>query len=85
MFMYIQGEDGAILEDEPVLNKGIGQALNVAVNKGFLQKEKLKSQKMSKNMLEMTAQNYSIEDKRYEYVSILTIIFLKCLTKFPLF
>ncbi|XP_060562043.1 U4/U6.U5 tri-snRNP-associated protein 1-like [Ruditapes philippinarum] len=62
----IEGEEGAILEDEPVLNKGIGQALNVAVNKGFLQKEKLKSQKMSKNMLEMTAQNYSIEDKRYD-------------------
>lgn len=62
----LQGEEGAILEDEPVINKGIGQALNVAVNKGFLEIEKIKMQKMSKQMLEMKAQNYSIEDKRYE-------------------
>ncbi|KAL4237800.1 U4/U6.U5 tri-snRNP-associated protein 1 [Mactra antiquata] len=60
------GEEAAILEDEPVISKGIGGALNVAVNKGFLEAEKIRPFKMSKQMMEIAAQNYSIEDKRYD-------------------
>lgn len=62
----IEGEEGGILEEEAVINKGIGQALMVAVNKGFMEVEKLKPSKMSKQMMELKAQNYSIEDKRYD-------------------
>jgi len=61
-----QGEDTAILDDEPVIAKGIGGALNVAVKKGFMEKEEIRTHRMSKQMMELKAQNYSIEDKRYE-------------------
>ncbi|KAH3845982.1 U4/U6.U5 tri-snRNP-associated protein 1-like isoform X3 [Dreissena polymorpha] len=60
------GEDTAILEDEPVINKGMGAALSVAVNKGFLEREVIRTHRITAGMMEIKAQNYSIEDKRYD-------------------
>ena len=49
---------------------GLGAALDLAVRKGYLEREKGKTkQKGSKTRIE--ADNYSIEDKRYEYVTSL--------------
>lgn len=62
----ITGDDTAILEDEPVIAHGMGGALKVALNKGFLEHEEIKPVKLSKQMMEIQAQNYSIEDKRYD-------------------
>lgn len=48
-----------------VLVTGLGSALDLAVKKGYLEKEgKAPVVKASKNRIE--ADNYSIEDKRYE-------------------
>ena len=40
----------------------------MAVTKGFLEHEKIKLHKKIKNKEDIEAQNYSIEDKRYELV-----------------
>lgn len=61
----IQGEEKAVLDDEPVVNQGVGAALELAMKKGYLQKEVVKQNTSSKRE-ELEAQNYSIEDKRYD-------------------
>ncbi|XP_021358089.1 U4/U6.U5 tri-snRNP-associated protein 1-like [Mizuhopecten yessoensis] len=61
----IQGEEKAVLDDEPLVNQGVGAALELAMKKGYLQKEVVK-QNTSANREELEAQNYSIEDKRYD-------------------
>ena len=66
MLFSIQGEETAILEEEPVIARGMAGALAVAVNKGFLEHEQIKAFRPIKNKEEIEAQNYSIEDKRYE-------------------
>ena len=43
----------------------------MAVTKGFLEHEKIKLHKKIKNKEDIEAQNYSIEDKRYELVVII--------------
>ena len=49
-----------------MITRGIGSALSVAVSKGFMEKEEIKTTRITKQMMEIKAQNYSIEDKRYE-------------------
>ena len=49
-----------------MINKGMGAALSVAVNKGFLEREVIRTHRITAGMMEIKAQNYSIEDKRYE-------------------
>ena len=68
MVCDLQGEEKPVLEDEPVISSGIGGALRVAMTKGFLEHEQIKQFKKVKNKEDLEAQNYSIEDKRYEYV-----------------
>ena len=52
-----------------IVLSGVGAALDLAVKKGYLGKEKDKTiKKGKKNRIE--ADNYSIEDKRYEYVFV---------------
>lgn len=62
----LEGEEKPVLEDEPVISSGIGGALQVAMNKGFLEHEEIKQFKRVKNKQDLEAQNYSIEDKRYD-------------------
>ena len=50
------------------MTSGIGAALQVAVSKGFMEHEKIKQHRLVKNKEDIEAQNYSIEDKRYELV-----------------
>ena len=71
-----QGEEKPVLEDEPVISSGIGGALQVAMNKGFLEHEEIKQFKRVKNKQDLEAQNYSIEDKRYEYVFGFLLLFV---------
>ncbi|WAR18739.1 SNUT1-like protein [Mya arenaria] len=59
-------EEGGILEDEPVVSGGMAGALTVAVSKGFMEQEKIKPSRFSQQLMEIKAQNYSIEDKRYD-------------------
>ncbi|KAL3873610.1 hypothetical protein ACJMK2_036706 [Sinanodonta woodiana] len=61
----IEGEEKPVLDDEPVVNQGVGAALQLAVKKGYMQKELEKKTPGIKNTY-MLAQNYSIEDKRYD-------------------
>ncbi|KAK3093097.1 hypothetical protein FSP39_011036 [Pinctada imbricata] len=64
----IAGEDQQVLDDEPIVNAGVGAALELATKKGFFEKEFNKKRagvRKSKN-IELEAQNYSIEDKRYD-------------------
>ncbi|RNA29920.1 U4 tri-snRNP-associated 1 [Brachionus plicatilis] len=58
-------EDGAnILDDEPIIDRGIGAALKLAVNKGYLANEKDKQfARVAKSSIE--AKNYTIEERNY--------------------
>ena len=50
---------------------GVGAALDLALKKGYLGKEKVKPiKKAEKNRIE--ADNYSIEDKSYKYVDVIS-------------
>ena len=57
--------DGAnILDDEPVIGRGIATALKLAVNKGFLAKDKDKQfARVAKSSIE--AKNYTVEERNY--------------------
>jgi len=61
----IAEDDKGVLDDEPVLNSGIGAALALANKKGYLETEvqNIASAPMHHSLL---AKNYSIEDKKYE-------------------
>lgn len=53
-----------ILDEEPVIDRGIGSALKLAVNKGYLGKEKDKlNARVAKSSIE--AQNFTIEERNY--------------------
>lgn len=56
----------AVLDDEPVVGMGVAAALQLANKKGYIEKEVKKTQQSAKNAAELAAQNYSIEDKRYD-------------------
>ncbi|ESP02865.1 hypothetical protein LOTGIDRAFT_156816 [Lottia gigantea] len=61
----IMGEEKAVLEEEPIVSEGVGAALQLAMKKGYLEKEQLKMSAASKKV-DLEAKNYSIEDKRYD-------------------
>lgn len=57
-------ENAGILEDEPIIDRGLASALRLAVNKGYLAKEKDKQNaKVLKANIE--AVNFTIEEKNY--------------------
>lgn len=56
----------AVLDDEPVVGMGVAAALQLANKKGYIEKELKKNQTGTKNAEDLAAQNYSIEDKRYD-------------------
>ncbi|XP_071961912.1 U4/U6.U5 tri-snRNP-associated protein 1-like [Antedon mediterranea] len=55
---------GAVLEEEPSLQSGVAGALQMAVNKGFLEKEQIKKYKAAKDK-SIEAQNFQVEDKSF--------------------
>lgn len=65
-----QGEEKAVLDEEPIVTESIGSALKLAMKKGYLDKESIKQQAKASSSApkhsSLQAQNYSIEDKRYE-------------------
>ncbi|EZA53434.1 U4/U6.U5 tri-snRNP-associated protein [Ooceraea biroi] len=56
--------EAAILDAEPSLGQGVGGALQLAMSKGYLQKEDSNRPSASR-FAHLQAQNYSIEDKTY--------------------
>ncbi|KAL0116602.1 hypothetical protein PUN28_009915 [Cardiocondyla obscurior] len=56
--------EAAILDAEPSLGHGVGGALQLAMSKGYLQKEDSNRPSASR-FAHLQAQNYSIEDKTY--------------------
>ncbi|KAL5007937.1 hypothetical protein ScPMuIL_013518 [Solemya velum] len=58
-------EDKTVLDEEPVVSEGLGAALQLAMKKGYLEKE---SKKLigSIRHSNLEVQNYTIEDKRYD-------------------
>ncbi|XP_059161083.1 U4/U6.U5 tri-snRNP-associated protein 1-like [Physella acuta] len=63
----IRAEEAAVLEEEPIAGEGVGAALKLAIKKGYLENENPKKlPPMSTKYLELQAQNYTIQDKRYD-------------------
>ncbi|KAK6181096.1 hypothetical protein SNE40_009028 [Patella caerulea] len=60
----IMGEESAVLEEEPIVSEGVGAALQLAMKKGYLEKEMIKP--TTSKRVDLEAKNYSIEDKRYD-------------------
>jgi len=61
----------SVLDEEPVLNHGLAGALQLATKKGYLDQEKLrKAAIVNSTVSQLQAQNYSIEDKKLESVSV---------------
>lgn len=56
--------DVAILDEEPDVGTGIGNALRLAMSKGYLEKED-QNRPSNTKMAHLQAKNYSIEDKSY--------------------
>lgn len=54
------------LDDEPVVGTGVGAALQLANKKGYIEKDEKKARPEVKDAEDLSAQNYSIEDKRYD-------------------
>ena len=61
----IKEEEKGILDDEPVLNTGLGGALELASKKGYLEGQ-LDKRASATSSRALDAQIYSIEDKRYD-------------------
>lgn len=61
----INSDDKAVLDDEPVVNQGLAAALQLADKKGYLERQSNKGTGAPRNN-QLEAQNYSIEDKRYD-------------------
>lgn len=57
--------EAPILEAEPDLGRGLAGALNLAVSKGYLEKETAKRPSASR-FAHLQAQNYSIDDKAHQ-------------------
>lgn len=54
----------AILDEEPIIDRGVGAALKLAINKGYLGKEKDKQNaRLGKSNIQ--AENYTIEERNY--------------------
>jgi U4/U6.U5 tri-snRNP-associated protein 1 len=53
----------AILDDEPVVDRGLGSALKLAVNKGYLEQEKGKQNARLKG--DINVKNYFVEEKNF--------------------
>jgi len=64
--LIIAGGAAVILEAEPIVSSGMGAALKLAMNKGYLEKEEQKRVVLSKAGMELQAQRYTIEDKAAE-------------------
>nr|KAH9509150.1 U4/U6.U5 tri-snRNP-associated protein 1 [Bulinus truncatus] len=63
----IRAEEASVLEEEPIANVGVGSALKLAMKKGYLENEAPKKlPTLSTKYLELQAQNYTIQDKRYD-------------------
>lgn len=62
----IGGEEKSVLEEEPVVSASIGSALQLAMKKGYLENEPTKKNSGAPKHSHIQAQNYSIEDKRYD-------------------
>ncbi|GFS11714.1 U4/U6.U5 tri-snRNP-associated protein 1 [Elysia marginata] len=63
----IKGEETSVLEEEPIAGAGVGAALALAQKKGFIEDEgPKKAPGLSSKYLELQAQNYTIQDKRYD-------------------
>ena len=57
-------EEFDLLDDEPVLDRGLAACLNLCVNKGYIEKEKSKQNaRFKKESIE--AINYTVEEKNY--------------------
>uniref|UniRef100_A0A0B7AR91 U4/U6.U5 tri-snRNP-associated protein 1 n=1 Tax=Arion vulgaris TaxID=1028688 RepID=A0A0B7AR91_9EUPU len=63
----IRGEEVSVLEEEPIVSEGVCAALSLAGRKGYLEAEAPKKlPTLSLKALELQAQNYTIQDKRYD-------------------
>ncbi|KAI8788508.1 U4/U6.U5 tri-snRNP-associated protein 1 isoform X2, partial [Biomphalaria glabrata] len=63
----IRPEEASVLEEEPIAHVGVGSALKLAMKKGYLEDEAPKKlPTLSTKYLELQAQNYTIQDKRYD-------------------
>ena len=61
----IKTDDKPVLDDEPIVNQGIGAALKLAGKKGYLESQAGKVSSAPRHTT-LQAQNYSIEDKKYD-------------------
>ncbi|XP_076463478.1 U4/U6.U5 tri-snRNP-associated protein 1-like [Babylonia areolata] len=62
----ILGEEKSVLEEEPIVTDSIGSALKLAMKKGYLDGEGKQKASAAPKHSSLQAQNYSIEDKRYD-------------------
>lgn len=62
----IMGEEKSVLEEEPIVTESIGSALKLAMKKGYLEGDSKKAPSAAPKHSDLQAQNYSIEDKRYD-------------------
>ncbi|KAL8596327.1 hypothetical protein ACOMHN_062595 [Nucella lapillus] len=62
----IMGEEKSVLEEEPIVTESIGSALKLAMRKGYLEGDSMKAPSATPKYSDLQAQNYSIEDKRYD-------------------
>ncbi|PVD26301.1 hypothetical protein C0Q70_13972 [Pomacea canaliculata] len=62
----ITGEEKSVLEEEPIVTESVGAALKLAMKKGYLENEPVKKPSSAPKHSYIQAQNYSIEDKRYD-------------------
>lgn len=73
----IKEEEKAPLEEEPVVDAGIAGALLLAKKKGLLEQDNHRRSSAPKHAIDLCAQHYSIEDKRYEYVCLNVCTFIQ--------
>ncbi|KAK7104097.1 U4/U6.U5 tri-snRNP-associated protein 1-like [Littorina saxatilis] len=62
----IMGEEQSVLEEEPIVTASIGSALKLALKKGYLETDEDARLAGVGKTTNIQAQNYSIEDKRYD-------------------
>ena len=60
-------DNEGMLNEEPVLDRGLGSALALAVSKGYLMKEKEKqnARLLKSSNIALQAKNYAVEEKNY--------------------
>ena len=57
---------GPVLEEEPTVQTGIAGALSLAMKKGYLEQEFIKTAHKSKKGEDLEAKNFTVEDKNYK-------------------